>query len=196
MQLTMAFALSTAHGAFGAVAFGIGTSEVEQVLATQTLLQKKSKNMRITVDGELTDGVTSKDVILHIIGSIGTAGGTGCVIEYAGSVFRNFSMEARMSVCNMSIEAGARAGMVAPDETTFKYLRGRPLAPKQGEDWDQAEAYWRTLVSDPGAKFDIDIEINAQDITPTVTWGTSPQDVVPITGVTVPHSTDLTSILS
>jgi 3-isopropylmalate dehydratase len=137
--------------------------------------------MRITVDGELSDGVTSKDVILHIIGVIGTAGGTGCVIEYAGSVFRNFSVEARMSVCNMSIEAGARAGMVAPDEVTFAYLKNRPLAPK-GELWDRAEAYWRTLKSDDGAHFDIEINIPASEIIPTVTWGTSPQDVVPITG--------------
>jgi 3-isopropylmalate dehydratase len=172
---------TSTHGAFGSLAFGIGTSEVEHVLATQTLLQKKSKNMRITVDGELSEGVTSKDVILHIIGVIGTAGGTGCVIEYAGSVFRGFSMEARMSVCNMSIEAGARAGMIAPDEVTFEYLRNRPLAPK-GEEWDRAMAYWATLKSDPGAKFDIEVNINAAEIVPTVTWGTSPQDVVPITG--------------
>lgn len=137
--------------------------------------------MRITVEGELTEGVTSKDVILHIIGVIGTAGGTGHVIEYAGSVFRSFSMEARMSVCNMSIEAGARAGMIAPDEVTFEYLRNRPLAPK-GELWDRAEAYWRTLKSDEGAHFDTEININAADIPPTVTWGTSPQDVAPITG--------------
>ena len=171
----------TAHGAFGSLAFGIGTSEVEHVLATQTLLQKKGKNMRITVDGDLLEGVNSKDVILHIIGVIGTAGGTGCVIEYAGSVFRGLSMEARMSVCNMSIEAGARAGMVAPDEVTFAYLRNRPLAPK-GEEWDRAEAYWRSLKTDDGAKFDIEVNIRAQDIIPTVTWGTSPQDVLPITG--------------
>ncbi|KAI9574951.1 aconitase family-domain-containing protein [Boletus coccyginus] len=172
---------TSTHGAFGSLAFGIGTSEVEHVLATQTLLQRKGKNMRITVDGDLTDGVTSKDVILHIIGLIGTAGGTGHVIEYAGSVFRNLSMEARMSVCNMSIEAGARAGMVAPDEVTFEYLRNRPLAPK-GEAWERAVAYWRTLKSDDDAKFDIELKVNAADIPPTVTWGTSPQDVVPITG--------------
>ena len=177
-----------AHGAFGSLAFGIGTSEVEHVLATQTLLQKKSKNMRITVDGELHEGVTSKDVILYIIGMIGTAGGTGCVIEFAGSVFRGFSMEARMSVCNMSIEAGARAGMIAPDETTFNYLRGRPLAPK-GEEWDRALSYWKTLKSDEGAKFDYEISIRASDIVPTVTWGTSPQDVVPITGAVPDPST-------
>ncbi|KAL0949604.1 hypothetical protein HGRIS_009650 [Hohenbuehelia grisea] len=172
---------TSTHGAFGSLAFGIGTSEVEHVLATQTLLQKKGKNMRITVDGELHEGVTSKDVILHIIGVIGTAGGTGSVIEYAGSVFRGFSMEARMSVCNMSIEAGARAGMVAPDEVTFEYLRNRPLAPK-GQEWDRAVAYWKSLKTDEGAKFDIEVNISASDIVPTVTWGTSPQDVVPITG--------------
>ncbi|KAG6886056.1 hypothetical protein C0993_004046 [Termitomyces sp. T159_Od127] len=172
---------TSTHGAFGSLAFGIGTSEVEHVLATQTLLQKKSKNMRITVDGDLLEGVTSKDVVLHIIGVIGTAGGTNCIIEYAGSVFRGFSMEARMSVCNMSIEAGARAGMVAPDEVTFQYLKDRPLAPK-GEAWDRAVEYWKTLKTDDGAKFDIEINIPASDIIPTVTWGTSPQDVVPITG--------------
>ncbi|KAL5527603.1 hypothetical protein ACEPAG_6404 [Sanghuangporus baumii] len=172
---------TSTHGAFGALAFGIGTTEVEHVLATQTILQRKSQNMRITVDGELHEGVTSKDVILHIIGVIGTAGGTGCVIEYAGSVFRGFSMEARMSVCNMSIEAGARAGMIAPDDITFEYLKGRPLAPKE-ELWDHAVAYWRTLKTDEGAVFDKEVRINAQDIIPTVTWGTSPQDVAPITG--------------
>ncbi|KAG6837929.1 hypothetical protein H0H93_008323 [Arthromyces matolae] len=170
-----------AHGAFGSLAFGIGTSEVEHVLATQTLLQKKSKNMRITVNGELHEGVTSKDVILHIIGVIGTAGGTNSVIEYSGSVFRGFSMEARMSVCNMSIEAGARAGMIAPDEITFEYLKDRPLSPK-GEAWDRAVEYWKSLRTDEGAKFDVEVNIPASDIIPTVTWGTSPQDVVPITG--------------
>ncbi|KAF8332866.1 aconitase family-domain-containing protein [Cantharellus anzutake] len=173
---------TSTHGAFGSIAFGIGTSEVEHVLATQTLLQRKSKNMRIKVNGTLPPGCASKDVILHIIGKIGTAGGTGCVIEYAGNVFEEMSMEARMSVCNMSIEAGARAGMVAPDEVTFKYLKGRPLAPK-GEEWERAVAYWRTLKSDQGAKFDIEVNIRAEDIVPTITWGTSPQDVVPITGV-------------
>lgn len=148
--------------------------------------------MRISVDGELNEGVTSKDVILHIIGIIGTAGGTGTVIEYAGSVFRGFSMEARMSVCNMSIEAGARAGMVAPDDITFEYLRNRPLAPK-GEEWDRAVTYWRSLRTDEGAKFDIEVEINAADIIPTVTWGTSPQDVVPITG-RVPDPSTMTDL--
>ncbi|KAI0034068.1 aconitase [Vararia minispora EC-137] len=181
---------TSTHGAFGSLAFGIGTSEVEHVLATQTLLQKKAKNMRITVDGQLLEGVTSKDVVLHIIGIIGTAGGTGCVVEYAGSVFRGFSMEARMSVCNMSIEAGARAGMVAPDDVTFEYLRGRPLVPK-GEAWDKAVAYWRSLKSDDDAKFDIEVNIRAEDIVPTVTWGTSPQDVAPITGV-VPNPANYT----
>lgn len=172
---------TSTHGAFGSLAFGIGTSEVEHVLATQTLLQRKSKNMRISVEGKLPEGVTSKDVILHIIGKIGTAGGTGCVVEYAGNVIREFSMDARMSMCNMSIEGGARAGMIAPDDITFAYLRNRPLAPK-GEVWDRAERYWRTLKSDEGAKFDIEVNIRAEDILPTVTWGTSPQDVVAITG--------------
>ncbi|KAF8309214.1 hypothetical protein DL93DRAFT_2217200 [Clavulina sp. PMI_390] len=179
---------TSTHGAFGSIAFGIGTSEVEHVLATQTLLQRKSKNMRISVDGDLLEGVTSKDVILHIIGQIGTAGGTGCVIEYAGSVFRGFSMESRMSVCNMSIEAGARAGMVAPDEITFEYLKGRPLAPK-GEEWDAAVAYWKSLRTDEGAHFDVEVTIRAEDIIPTLTWGTSPQDTIPITGK-VPSPSD------
>lgn len=172
-----------AHGAFGALAFGIGTSEVEHVLATQCLPQAKSKNMRISVEGTLPEGVMSKDIVLHIIGVIGTAGGTGCVIEFAGSTIRALSMEARMSICNMSIEAGARAGMIAPDEITFEYLKGRPLSPRPGEEWDKAEAYWRTLKSDAGAKYDIEVEIKAEDIIPTVTWGTSPQDTVQISGV-------------
>ena len=174
--------LTAAHGAFGALAFGIGTSEVEHVLATQCLPQNKSKNMRINVEGKLAEGVNSKDVILYIIGQIGTAGGTGCVIEFAGSAIRSLSMEARMSICNMSIEGGARAGMIAPDEITFKYLKGRPLSPREGEEWDTAEAYWRTLKTDAGAKYDIEVEIRAEDIVPTVTWGTSPQDTAPITG--------------
>jgi len=177
---------TSTHGAFGALAFGIGTSEVEHVLATQCLITKRSKNMRIQVDGELAPGVSSKDIILHVIGKIGTAGGTQSVIEFTGSVIRGLSMEARMSICNMSIEAGARAGMVAPDEITFEYLKGRPLAPKYGsEEWNKAVAYWKSLASDPGAKYDIDVFIDAKDIIPTVTWGTSPEDVVPITG-TVP----------
>jgi 3-isopropylmalate dehydratase len=165
------------------LAFGIGTSEVEHVLATQTLITKRSKNMRIQVDGELAPGVSSKDIILHAIGQIGTAGGTGAVIEYCGSAIESLSMEARMSICNMSIEGGARAGMVAPDEITFEYLKNRPLAPKYGSDeWNKAVKYWKSLKSDPGAKYDIDVFIDAKDITPTVTWGTSPEDVVPITG--------------
>lgn len=169
------------HGAFGALAFGIGTSEVEHVLATQTLLQKPSKSMRITVDGDLSDSVTAKDMILAIIGEIGTAGGTGYVIEYAGKAMRDLSMEGRMTVCNMSIEAGARAGLIAPDEKTFEYIKGRPMAPT-GEDWDKAVAYWKTLPSDEGATYDKEITLKAEDIAPTVTWGTSPQDVVAITG--------------
>ncbi|KAF9938822.1 3-isopropylmalate dehydratase [Mortierella alpina] len=180
---------TSTHGAFGALAFGIGTSEVEHVLATQTILQKRAKNMRIQVDGDLADGVTSKDVILHIIGIIGTAGGTGCVIEFAGTTMQSLSMEARMSVCNMSIEAGARAGLIAPDEITYEYLKARPLAPKPGADWDKAVAYWKTLPSDEGAQYDYVIKLDAKDIPPTVTWGTSPQDVVPITGV-VPNPKD------
>jgi 3-isopropylmalate/(R)-2-methylmalate dehydratase large subunit len=172
---------TSTHGAFGALAFGIGTSEVEHVLATQTLLQKKPKTMRIAVEGELHEGCTAKDVILAIIGTIGTAGGTGHVIEYAGSVIRGLSMEGRMTICNMSIEAGARAGLVAPDEKTFAYLKGRPKAPK-GAAWEAAVAYWRTLPSDADAVFDREITLDAAAIEPQVTWGTSPQDVVPITG--------------
>jgi 3-isopropylmalate/(R)-2-methylmalate dehydratase large subunit len=172
---------TSTHGAFGALAFGIGTSEVEHVLATQTLLQKPAKNMRVTVEGALPVGVTAKDVILAIIGRIGTAGGTGHVIEYAGDAIRALSMEGRMTVCNMSIEAGARAGLIAPDETTFAYLHGRPMAP-QGADWERAVALWRTLPSDPGARYDKDITLDAAAIPPLVTWGTSPEDVVPITG--------------
>jgi len=171
------------HGAFGSLAFGIGTSEVEHVLATQTLVQAPAKNMRITVDGELPAGVTSKDVILAIIGAIGTAGGTGHVVEYAGDAIRAMSMEARMTVCNMTIEAGARAGMIAPDDITFEYLKGRPMAPK-GAAWEAAVAYWKTLPSDPGAAYDKEVTLRAADIVPQVTWGTSPQDVVPVTGHT------------
>lgn len=174
---------TSTHGAFGALAFGIGTSEVEHVLATQTLITKRSKNMRIKIDGALAPGVSSKDIILHAIGKIGTAGGTGAVIEFCGTAIEGLSMEARMSICNMSIEGGARAGMVAPDETTFEYLKGRPLAPPYGsEQWNKAVAYWKSLKSDPDAKYDIDVFIDAIDINPTVTWGTSPEDVVPITG--------------
>ncbi|KAI4118664.1 MAG: hypothetical protein LQ345_001338 [Seirophora villosa] len=175
---------TSTHGAFGALAFGIGTSEVEHVLATQTLITKRSKNMRIQVDGALTPGVSSKDIILHTIGVIGTAGGTGAVIEFCGSAIRGLSMEGRMSICNMSIEAGARAGMIAPDDTTFKYLEGRPLAPKlDSQEWKKAVKYWSSLKSDAGAAYDEEVFINAKDIAPTVSWGTSPQDVVPITGV-------------
>ncbi|OXM82123.1 3-isopropylmalate dehydratase, large subunit [Cryptococcus neoformans Bt63] len=180
---------TSTHGAFGALAFGIGTSEVEHILATQTLPQAKSKNMRINVEGILAEGVSSKDIVLHIIGVIGTAGGTGCVIEFSGSTIRALSMEARMSICNMAIEGGARAGMIAPDEITFEYLKGRPLSPREGEEWDKAVEYWKTLKTDPGAKYDIEVEIKAEDIVPTLTWGTSPQDVVPITGV-VPNPDD------
>ena len=172
---------TSTHGAFGALAFGIGTSEVEHVLATQTLVQKRPKTMRINVEGELPLGCTAKDVILAIIGKIGTAGGTGYVIEYAGPVIRDLSMEGRMTVCNMSIEAGARAGLIAPDEKTFAYLKGRPQAPK-GALWEQAVQYWRTLPTDEGAEFDAEVHIDASTIEPLVTWGTSPQDVVPITG--------------
>ncbi|ODV87725.1 hypothetical protein CANARDRAFT_25954 [[Candida] arabinofermentans NRRL YB-2248] len=179
---------TSTHGAFGALAFGIGTSEVEHVLATQTLIQAKSKNMRITIDGELNEGITSKDLVLHVIGIIGTAGGTGCVIEFAGKAIRDLSMEARMSICNMAIEAGARAGMIQPDENTFNYIKGRPLAPS-GDEWEKAVAYWKTLKSDEGAKWDYDITIKASDIVPTITWGNSPQDALPITGK-VPNPAD------
>ncbi|MEM6602473.1 MAG: 3-isopropylmalate dehydratase large subunit [Pseudomonadota bacterium] len=171
---------TSTHGAFGALAHGIGTSEVEHVLATQTLVQKKSKNMRITINGVLSEFVTAKDVALAIIGHIGTAGGTGYVMEYAGDVFRAMSMEDRMTVCNMSIEAGARAGMVAPDQVTFDYIEGRPMAPKDA-DFKAAVAYWKTLYSDADAIFDKEITIDAASIAPNVTWGTSPEQVLPIT---------------
>src|SRR5216110_781198 len=173
---------TSTHGAFGALAFGIGTSEVEHVLATQTLIQKPAKNMRVAVEGTLPLGVTAKDVILAIIGRLGTAGGTGYVIEYAGRAIRDMTMEGRMTVCNMSIEAGARAGLIAPDETTFKYLHGRPYAPHGGA-WDLALGQWRRLPSDKGAHFDSQLDLNAADIPPMVTWGTSPQDALPITDV-------------
>ena len=176
------------HGAFGALAFGIGTSEVEHVLATQTLLQVPLSNMRITVEGSLTTGVTAKDLILAIIGEIGTAGGTGYVIEYAGQAIRELTMEGRMTVCNMTIEAGARGGLIAPDEATFEFLRGRPMSPK-GAAWEAAEAYWRTLPSDEGSTYDKEISLNAAHIEPQVTWGTSPEDVVGING-TVPAPED------
>lgn len=184
---------TSTHGAFGALAFGIGTSEVEHVLATQTLITRRSKNMRIEVNGTLPPGVSSKDIILHAIGVIGTAGGTGAVIEFCGSAIRGLSMEARMSICNMAIEAGARAGMIAPDDITFGYLKGRPLAPKPDSDeWKRAVKYWSDLKSDPGAIYDERIVIYAEDIPPTVSWGTSPQDVVPITGV-VPDPEDFST---
>jgi 3-isopropylmalate/(R)-2-methylmalate dehydratase large subunit len=173
---------TAAHGGVGALAFGIGTSEVEHVLATQTLLMRQWKTMEVRVEGELGPGVTSKDLILHIIGTIGTAGGNGHVIEYRGEVFEQMSVESRLTVCNMSIEGGARAGLIAPDDVTFAYLKGRPLAPK-GEEWDQAVAYWRTLHTDPGARFDKSVVIDATTIEPTVTWGTSPEDTVAIGGV-------------
>jgi 3-isopropylmalate/(R)-2-methylmalate dehydratase large subunit len=176
------------HGAFGALAFGIGTSEVEHVLATQTLITTPSRNMRITVEGELGFGVTAKDLVLAVIGAIGTAGGTGHVIEYAGSAIRQLSMEGRMTVSNMSIEAGARAGLIAPDETTFAYLEGRPQAPP-AEAWEQAVGAWRTLPSDAGARYDHEVALAAAAIEPQVTWGTSPQDVVPI-GARVPDPSD------
>ena len=173
---------TSAHGALGALAFGIGTSEVEHVLATQTLILSPSKTMEVRVDGTLGYGVSAKDVVLAIIGRIGAAGGTGHVIEFTGEVIRNLSVEGRLTIANMSIEGGARAGMIAPDETTFAYLKGRPLAP-MGADWDRAVAWWRTLPSDAGARYDKSVVLNAADIAPSLTWGTSPEDVVPITGV-------------
>ena len=176
------------HGAFGALAFGIGTSEGEHVLATQTLRTAKPKNMRVLVDEPLPPGCTGKDLILAIIGRIGTAGGTGHIVEYVGRAFRDLSMEGRMTVSNMTIEAGARAGLIAPDDKTFDYLKGRPMAP-QGAQWDAAVAYWRTLQSDDGAAYDKEVRIDAADIAPQVTWGTSPEDVVPITGA-VPDPQD------
>ena len=169
------------HGAFGSLAFGIGTSEVEHVLATQTLIQKKSKNLRINVVGDLPTGVTAKDVILQTIGKIGTAGGTGMVIEYAGNVIEKLNIEQRMTICNMSIEAGARAGLIAPDEKTIEYLKNKPMSPKK-ENWDRAVSYWSKLKSDQNAIFDQEVEIKGEDINPMVTWGTSPQDVLPING--------------
>jgi 3-isopropylmalate/(R)-2-methylmalate dehydratase large subunit len=174
---------TSTHGALGALAFGIGTSEVEHVLATQTLLAKKARNMRVVVEGTVAAGVTAKDIVLNIIGRIGTAGGTGHAIEFAGSAIRDLSMEGRMTVCNMAIEGGARSGMVAVDDKTIEYLRGRPMAPA-GAEWDAAVAYWRTLLSDDGAHFDRVIEIDAASIVPQVSWGTSPEMVVGIDGAT------------
>ena len=178
------------HGAFGALAHGIGTSEVEHVLATQTLIQKKSKNMKVEITGSLPPGVTAKDITLTVIGKTGTAGGTGHVIEYCGEAIEALSMEGRMTVCNMAIEGGARAGLIAPDEKTFAYVNGRPHAPK-GAAWEAALNWWKTLKSDPGAHFDKVITIRGEDIAPVVTWGTSPEDVLPITG-TVPAPEDFT----
>ena len=173
---------TSTHGAFGALAHGIGTSEVEHVLATQTLIQKKAKNMRVVVDGKLPDGVTGKDIILSIIGEIGTAGGTGYVLEYAGEAIRSLSMEGRMTVCNMSIEGGARAGLIAPDQTAYEFLKGRPKSPK-GAAWDAAVRYWESLRSDDSAHFDREIRLDAAKLPPIVTWGTSPEDVASITGM-------------
>ena len=178
------------HGAFGCLAFGIGTSEVEHVLATQTMIQTKAKNMRVTVEGELPIGVTAKDMILAIIGEIGTAGGTGCVVEFAGEAVRSLSVEGRMTMCNMTIEAGARAGLIAPDEKTFEYLKGRPKSPK-GSTWEASVECWKTLKTDNDASFDIEITLQGGDIIPQVTWGTSPEDVLPITE-RVPHPADET----
>src|SRR3984957_2055993 len=178
------------HGAFGALAYGIGTSEVEHVLATQTLIQTKSKNMRAVVDGKLPHGVTAKDIILAIIGEIGTAGGTGYALEYAGEAIRTLSMEGRMTVCNMSVEAGAKAGFIAPDEKAYAYLKDRPKSPK-GKAWDEAMRYWETLQSDGGAHFDREIRLDAAKLPPLVTWGTSPEQVVSVTG-RVPRLDDIT----
>jgi len=183
---------TSTHGAFGALAFGIGTSEVEHVMATQTLPQSKPKTFRVTVDGELPDGVTAKDIVLGIIGRIGTDGATGYVVEYAGSAIRSLSMEGRMTICNMSIEAGARAGMIAPDETTFAYLKGRKFSPEEA-DWDKAVSEWRKLATDPGAKFDRELVIPAIELAPYVTWGTSPGMVVPITDA-VPSPAEAKSV--
>jgi 3-isopropylmalate/(R)-2-methylmalate dehydratase large subunit len=180
---------TSTHGAFGALAHGIGTSEVEHVLATQTLIQQKAKNMRITVDGKLPHGVTAKDIILAIIGEIGTAGGTGYVIEYAGEAIRELSMEGRMTICNMSIEAGARAGLIAPDEKTYAYLKDRPKAPK-GAAWEEAVRYWKTLQTDEGAVIDREVRLDAANLPPIVTWGTSPEDVIAVTGE-VPNPDDI-----
>jgi 3-isopropylmalate/(R)-2-methylmalate dehydratase large subunit len=170
------------HGGLGALAFGIGTSEVEHVLATQTLLLAQSRPMEVRVEGQIGPGVTAKDIVLHITGVVGAAGGTGYVIEYTGSAIRALSLEGRLTVSNMAIEHGARAGLIAPDDVTFDYIKGRPMAPK-GADWDAAVAYWRTLATDPGATYDKSVRIDAADIAPSVTWGTSPEDVVPITGI-------------
>jgi len=180
---------TSTHGAFGALAHGIGTSEVEHVLATQTLIQQKAKNMRVTVDGQLPAGVTAKDIILAIIGEIGTAGGNGHVLEYAGEAIRSLSMEGRMTVCNMTIEGGARAGLIAPDEKTFEYVKGRPRAPK-GRAWDMALAYWQGLYTDEDAHFDREVRLDAAKLPPIVSWGSSPEDVISVSGV-VPNPDDI-----
>lgn len=182
---------TSTHGAFGALAFGIGTSEVEHVLATQTLPQKKPKMMAVNINGDLPDGVTAKDVVLALIAKVGTGGGQGFIVEYRGSTIEQLSMEGRMTICNMSIEWGAKAGMIAPDETTFAYLKGRPHAP-EGEEWEQACAYWRTLHSDEDAHFDVEVDIDATELTPFVTWGTNPGHGVPLGGV-VPAPEDFES---
>lgn len=181
---------TSTHGAFGSLAFGIGTSEVEHVMATQSLWLKKSKNMLVDINGKMSFGVTAKDIILHLIGKIGTASGTGHVIEYAGNTIRSLSMEGRMTICNMSIEAGARAGLIAPDETTFNYIKGRPMAPEE-KFWNNAVTYWKTYQSDAGAKYDKVVNINAQDIEPQVTWGTSPEDSLPVSA-TIPEVDNFT----
>ncbi|NBU93980.1 MAG: 3-isopropylmalate dehydratase large subunit, partial [Actinobacteria bacterium] len=182
---------TSTHGAFGALAFGIGTSEVEHVLATQTLPLVRPKTMAINVEGTLKPGVTSKDIILAVIAKIGTGGGQGYILEYRGSAIRALSMEARMTICNMSIEAGARAGLIAPDQTTFDYVKGKPHAP-QGADWDAAVAYWRTLNTDADARFDVEVNLNADELAPFVTWGTNPGQGLPLSG-SVPYPTDFTN---
>ena len=181
MTLVCGDSHTATHGAFGALAYGIGTSEVEHVLATQTLVQVKSKNMRVSVDGKLPPNVTAKDIILAIIGEIGTAGGTGYSIEYAGEAIRALSMEGRMTVCNMSVEAGAKAGFIAPDEKAYAYMKGRPKAPK-GKLWDEAQRYWETLPTDDGAHFDREVKLDAAKLPPIVSWGTSPEQVTSVTG--------------
>ena len=183
---------TSTHGAFGALAHGIGTSEVEHVLATQTLIQKKAKNMLVKVDGQIPEGITAKDIILAIIGKIGTAGGTGHVMEYSGDAISSLSIEGRMTVCNMSIEGGARAGLIAPDEKTFEYFKGRPRSPK-GAAWEAAMKYWETLYTDDGAEFDTVVKLDASNLPPIVTWGTSPEDVVSIEGV-VPNPEDIEDV--
>src|SRR6056300_1646964 len=180
---------TSTHGAFGALAHGIGTSEVEHVLATQTLIQKKAKNFKVTINGKCNQNVTAKDLALSVIGAIGTAGGTGYVIEYTGEAVKSLSIEGRMTLCNLTIEAGARAGLIAPDEKTFEYLKDRPMSPK-GDDWDKALEYWKMLPSDEGAKYDKSIEIDATNLSPLVTWGTSPEDVISIDG-NIPKPEDI-----